>query len=286
MSLSPYTLRMPKMRTTAAIFASPHSGRNYPAAFVRDSQLDEVALRSSEDAFIDRLYESAPEFGAPLLAATFPRAYVDLNRAPDELDPALITGVVRRRHNPRIASGLGVIPRVVAHSRTIRQGKISLFEAKRRLRHCYYPYHNKLKQLVEETERDFRHVLLFDCHSMPHDALVATSYAFDKKPDVVLGDRYGASCAKRIADEAERIFTDAGLRVSRNLPFAGAYVTQQYGWPSIGRHTLQIEIDRALYMDEEKIVPRDDFSEFQALMRSVVKRLADLATDDLMLAAE
>ncbi len=286
MSRKPYTLLQPKKRLTAAIFASPHSGRDYPASFTRASILDETTLRSSEDAFVDRLYDCAPEFGAPLLAANFPRAYVDLNRAPDELDPALIKGVVRRRHNPRIASGLGVIPRVVSQAREIRQGKISLIEARRRLRSCYHPYHDRLKSMVEETEHAFGQVILFDCHSMPHEALVSTSYAYDKKPEIVLGDRHGAACAPSIMDEVERIFRDAGLRVSRNLPFAGAYVTQQYGWPTLGRHAIQIEIDRALYMDEARVEPRADFDAFRTLMHGIVFRLARLGEGRVKLAAE
>ena len=286
MSREPYTLLQPEKRRTATIFASPHSGRDYPASFRRSSVLDERTLRSSEDAFVDRLYDCAPEFGAPLLAANFPRAYVDLNRAPDELDPALIKGVARRRHNPRIASGLGVIPRVVAQAREIRQGKISLVEARRRLRNCYHPYHDRLKRLVEETEQAFGQVILFDCHSMPHEALVSTSYAYDSRPEIVLGDRYGAACAAPIIDEVERIFRAAGLRVSRNLPFAGAYVTQQYGWPSLGRHAIQIEIDRSLYMDETRVEPRADFEEFRTLMRGIVSDLVRLGEGRVRLAAE
>lgn len=282
----PFTLTMPEHRDTAAVFASPHSGRDYPWSFIRASDLDELTIRSSEDAYVDRLYESAPANGAPLLAATLPRAYVDLNRNADELDPALITGVRQRGHNPRISSGLGVIPRVVANGRRIREGKISMTEARRRLRDFYHPYHDKLDLLLSESRAQFGFALLFDCHSMPHEALAATSYAYDKKPEVVLGDRHGAACAAELIEVVEAAFQRAGLRVSRNLPFAGAHVTQRYGRPSAGRHAIQIEIDRALYLDEARVRPRDDFPAFQALIAGVVAELAELGRGALELAAE
>jgi len=286
MSRAAYNLALPDHRTTAAVFASPHSGRNYPWSFIRASQLDEVTIRSSEDAFVDRLYSDAPGFGAPFLEALTPRAYVDLNRAEDELDPALINGVRQTRYNPRVAAGLGVIPRVVANGREIRSGKIGLGEARRRLTTCYHPYHQMLRRLTDESREKFGFALLFDCHSMPHEALAATSYAFDKKPDVVLGDRFGAACAPEFTDAAARAFEGAGLRVSRNLPFAGAFVTKNYGKPNIGMHALQIEIDRALYMDEATITPRADFSEFRQMLRDITRQLAEMGRGEIKLAAE
>ena len=193
MSRPPYVLTLPERQTTAAIFASPHSGREYPWEFIRQSRVDEVAIRSSEDAYVDRLFDMAPEHGAPFLTTVVPRAYVDLNRAADELDPALIQGVTGTRSNPRIAAGLGVIPRVVAGGRVIREGKIGIDEARRRLNQYYHPYHARLSRLVDQTRARFGHAILFDCHSMPHEALVSTAYAYREKPQIVLGDRFGAS---------------------------------------------------------------------------------------------
>jgi N-formylglutamate deformylase len=277
---------MPIKRSTACIFASPHSGRDYPWSFIRDSDLDEKTIRSSEDAFVDQLFETAPEFGAPLLAALMPRAYVDLNRGPDELDPALIYGVRQTGHNPRISSGLGVIPRVVSNGRAIRQGKISMIEARRRLDLCYHPYHSQLQTLMDESRRMFGQAVLFDCHSMPHEALAVTSYAFDQRPEIVLGDRFGAASSAEFMDAAEQAFKDAGLRVSRNLPFAGAHVTQKYGQPNRGHHAIQIEIDRSLYLNEAEVQPNADFASFQALMTGVIEKLADLGAGEIRLAAE
>jgi N-formylglutamate amidohydrolase len=282
----PYILTLPARRDTAAIFASPHSGRDYPWSFIRASQLDEMTIRSSEDAFVDMLYDSAPACGAPMLAATMPRAYVDLNRAADELDPALIIGAKQSGHNPRISSGLGVIPRVVANGREIREGKISMFEAKRRLRDYYHPYHSRLDVLMSESRNEFGFALLFDCHSMPHEALASTSYAYNQKPEVVLGDRHGAACAPGLIEAVEAAFKRTGLRVTRNLPFAGAHVAQSYGRPAAGRHAIQIEIDRALYLDEAKVRPSADFEEFRTLLTGVIAELAELGRGELQLAAE
>ncbi|MCB1367128.1 MAG: N-formylglutamate amidohydrolase [Rhodobacteraceae bacterium] len=282
----PHILTMPEKQTTACVFASPHSGRDYPWSFIRDSALDEHVIRSSEDAYVDALFASAPAHGAPLLAATVPRAFVDLNRAPEELDPALIEGVRQRSHNPRIASGLGVIPRVVAGARSIRSGKITRIEAERRLDLYYHPYHAELTNLMEATRRDFGRAILFDCHSMPHEALAATAYAFDQRPEIVLGDRFGAACGQEILEAVEAIFRDAGLRVARNLPFAGAHITQTYGRPSAGFHAIQIEIDRALYLDEARIEPGPDFEAFREVLDAVIGKLADLGRRRLRMAAE
>jgi len=286
MSRPPFVLLMPEVRNTATVFASPHSGRSYPWSFIRSSQLDEQSIRSSEDAFVEQLFAAAPDFGAPLLSTDIPRAYVDLNRAADELDPALISGARQTGHNPRISSGLGVIPRVVANGREIRTGKMTMVEAHQRLDRYYFPYHDKLADLLNQSHSMFGFAVLLDCHSMPHEALAVTSYAYDKKPEIVLGDRFGAACLPDLIEAVDEIFTAAGLRVSRNLPFAGAHVTQKYGRPSRGQHALQIEIDRSIYMDEAAMRPNDDFAEICAMLRNVVAELTELGRGALQHAAE
>lgn len=287
MSRESYRLELPETRDTAVVFASPHSGRNYPWDFIRESELDEVTIRSSEDAYVDQLFAAAPEYGAPLLSTDIPRAYVDLNRSADELDPALIIGVRQTGHNPRISSGLGVIPRVVANGRAIRNGKISAREAQERLSQYYHPYHMCLTALLAEAREKFGFSLLFDCHSMPSDAVASTSFAGGIKPDVVLGDRFGAACAPAIIEAAEQAFQAEGFVVSRNLPFAGAFVTQQYGRPSSAQHCIQIEIDRSIYMNEGDLSLRDDFADVQARITNVVWSLSALGrAEEIRLAAE
>jgi N-formylglutamate amidohydrolase len=286
MSTAPYFLRRPDLQATPVIFASPHSGRNYPADFLRASILDEYAIRSSEDAFVDMLFADAPVFGAPLLAANAPRAYIDLNRASEELDPALIEGVRKSTHNPRVTSGLGVIPRVVSNGRAIYRGKISLEEARMRIRDHWRPYHSRLQALLDETRKIHGHAILIDCHSMPHEAIEAASHGRASKPQIVLGDRFGAAANQAIVDRVEAAFTAQGFRVVRNAPFAGAYTAQHYGRPSREQHVIQVEIDRALYMDEAQIRPKPGFDAFRKLISRVISDITEIGGRDLPLAAE
>ncbi|WP_238547916.1 N-formylglutamate amidohydrolase [Meridianimarinicoccus roseus] len=281
-----YDLLEPSATTTGVVFASPHSGRAYPANMRKTTVLDELALRSSEDAYVDRLIADAPLLGAPLLLARTPRAFVDLNRSPDELDPAVIEGVRRVIHNPRVTSGLGVIPRVVANGRAIYRGKIPLSEARRRIDDHWHPYHAALRALLQRQRAAFGIAVLVDCHSMPHEAIEGMSSGRGPVPDVVLGDRFGAAADAGIVDRIEAAFTAEGLRVARNAPFAGAFIAQRYGRPTQGTHVVQIEIDRALYMDEARVTPLPRFDELRGLMRRVMSDIVDIARPELPLAAE
>jgi N-formylglutamate deformylase len=258
------------------VFASPHSGRDYPDWFVQESLLDARTIRSSEDAFVDQLFDCAPHFGAPFLAAHAPRAFLDLNRAKDELDPALIEDVRSVGHNPRIASGLGVIPRVVANGRPIYYGKMSRARADDRLKTHWHPYHTALQELLDESRALFGKVILIDCHSMPSEAVQSALRPGTRRPEIVLGDRFGASAHSEIVDEIAEAFENEGFAVARNMPFAGAYVTQTYGRPARGQHAIQIEIDRSLYMDEASITPHIGFGVFQARLAKVVAKIADI----------
>ena len=286
MTLAPYRLLAPEALRSCIVFAAPHSGRGYTDAFLRQSVLDRQSIRSSEDAFVDLLFDSAPAHGAPFLVAEVPRAYVDLNRAPDELDPALIDGVRRTMHNPRVSSGLGVVPRVVANGRAIYRGRIAEDVARERIRRFWRPYHAALQGLLDEARDAFGEAILIDCHSMPHEAIENARGGGGRLPHVVLGDRFGASASREVVEAVESVFAGAGLRVARNAPFAGAYVTQHYGRPSRRQHVVQIEIDRALYMDERAIRPSADFAAFKALIDRLVAQLCDLGRPAVPMAAE
>lgn len=276
MSHKAYHVRHPLDRNNCAVFASPHSGRTYPSSFMRQSVLDKHAIRSSEDAFVDVLFGSAPSHGAPLVTAGMPRAYVDVNRSEDELDPALIQGVRRSGHNPRVASGLGVVPRVVANGKAIYSGKITRAEAQRRIDTYWRPYHAAVRSELDQAKEMFGQAILLDCHSMPHEAMDSVAQSGAPRPDVVLGDRFGAAASDLIVGLVEDAFLAAGLTVTRNTPFAGAYVTQHYGRPSSGVHAIQIEIDRSLYMDERQIRPHAGFEPFCKLIDGVIEDIARL----------
>lgn len=286
MPKAPYTLRAPAVQTTSVVFASPHSGRDYPWEFLRQSVLDERVIRSSEDAFVDLLFEDAPTFGAPLLVATAPRAFIDLNRAAEELDPALIEGVRKSTHNPRVTSGLGVIPRVVANGRSIYRGKLTQDEARARLRDFWRPYHDRLQKLLDDTRAQHGQAIMIDCHSMPHEAIDCIGTNGVPHPEIVLGDRFGAAAGQDIVEKIEAAFANAGLRVVRNSPFAGAYTAQHYGRPSKGQHVIQVEIDRSLYMNERLVRPSGNFPAFQQLIRGIIAEVAKIGRTGVPLAAE
>ncbi|MGI9370123.1 MAG: N-formylglutamate amidohydrolase [Ruegeria sp.] len=281
-----YDLEMPANRTSCVVFSSPHSGRDYPMQMLQQSVLNRHLIRSSEDAYVDRLFDTAPGLGVPLIKAKMPRAYLDLNRSADELDPALIDGIRRRGHNPRVTSGLGVIPRVVANGRAIYRGKLTIDEARHRIDTYWHPYHARLKSLLAESHKMFGQAILIDCHSMPHEAVAAAGTTRSGRPEIVLGDRFGASASGEIVDQIETAFAAAGLSVVRNAPFAGAYVTQTYGRPGRRQHAVQIEIDRSLYMDEQKILPGTNFDAFRQTLRQVISDIARIGPEAVPLAAE
>ncbi|MEM6619809.1 MAG: N-formylglutamate amidohydrolase [Pseudomonadota bacterium] len=281
-----FHLHLPRQITSAAVFSSPHSGRAYPARFLDLSELDPITLRSSEDAFVDQLFSSCLSHGAPLLAASAPRAYVDLNRGADELDPAIVAGVKAAGLNPRVASGLGVIPRVVSEGRPIQKNKITRAEAEARLDRFYHPWHRQLRDLLDTARGAFGEVLLIDCHSMPHEALAHSAGFFGKMPEIVLGDRFGSSCRSDYITAVEGFFREEGFRTARNTPFAGAHITQSYGRPSSGQHTIQIEIDRSLYLNEKTVTKREGFDRVRRRLGRVVGKICAMMDLPLQMAAE
>ncbi|SPF79793.1 N-formylglutamate amidohydrolase [Pseudoprimorskyibacter insulae] len=286
MPKSAFHVEEPEFLTSCVVFASPHSGRDYPWSFINRTELDETLIRSSEDAYVDRLFDCAPAFGAPLLCAGAPRAFIDLNRSSEELDPALINGVRRGGHNPRVASGLGVVPRVVANGRAIYRGKMSMDEARDRIDRYWRPYHDQLQALLDRAHAEFGQAILIDCHSMPREAVEGVATKTGKRPEIVIGDRFGAAASTHVVDQIEAAFQQAGFVVSRNAPFAGAFITQHYGRPSRNQHAIQIEIDRSLYMEEASIMPHAGFRQLRQTLRNVIAMLSGLSGKNQQLAAE
>ena len=281
-----YDLRLPLKVTNPVVFSSPHSGRNYPKDFVRNSILSKTQLRSSEDAFVEELFGGVIAFGSPLLAASAPRAYVDVNRGGDELDPSIIEGAKAVYNNPRISSGLGVIPRVVSDRRQIQSGKMSMEEAMKRLETCYAPYHKILTELLAHAKMKFGMAILLDCHSMPNDALQNAMAPGGARPDIILGNRFGASTRQDVFDVVETALKEVGFAVGRNTPFAGGYITQKYGVPAKNQHTVQIEINRSLYMNEKRIRKNRDFENVQTAIRTASRMICDNFGQSVSLAAE
>ncbi|MFT8245355.1 N-formylglutamate amidohydrolase [Roseomonas sp. BN140053] len=267
----PYTVVRPERQTMPLVLASPHSGRNYPLDLLANSRLNPLNLRRSEDSFVDELFADAPAHGAPLLAATFPRVYCDANREAWELDPAMFDGPLPDWVNtasPRVCAGLGTIARIVATGEPVYDRRLSFAEAEDRVRRLWQPYHEALKALIAETFAAFGTCLLLDCHSMP------SGLPGPVRADFILGDAHGTTCAPRATRLIEESLSALGYQVRRNEPYAGGYVTRHYGRPREGVHALQIEVARALYMDERAIRPLPEMARLRGEMSGLLAALA------------
>jgi N-formylglutamate deformylase len=268
----PFTLVQPDDQTAPLVFASAHSGRNYAAAFVAAARLDPVGLRRSEDSFVDELFGAAPAHGAPLLCANFPRAFCDANREAWELDPAMFEEALPDWVNTtsaRVGAGLGTIARVVASGESIYREKLRFAEAEQRVLTCWQPFHRTLESLLAATRARFGGCLLIDCHSMP-----ASVQPGRPSIDVVLGDAHGTTCGPRTIRLVEQVLEGLGYRVRRNDPYAGGFITRHYGRPRERVEAVQIELNRALYMDETLIEKLPGFAKVQSDMATLIATLA------------
>jgi N-formylglutamate amidohydrolase len=275
-STDPVVVRRPSQQTVPIVFASPHSGQCYPVELLAASRLDPLSLRRSEDSFVDELFIAAPEYGAPLIAATFPRAWCDANREAWELDQGMFTDRLPGWVNTtsaRVGAGLGTIARVVASGEAIYRGKLLFADAEQRIRTCWQPFHDGLEALIAETQATFAGCLLIDCHSMPTHGHVSRSGA--KPADFVLGDAHGTACSPLVTRLVEELLIAQGFSVRRNDPYAGGYITRHYGRPREGVQALQIEIARDLYMDEARIERLTGFADVQAAVTRLIARLAE-----------
>ncbi len=269
----------PERLSSPLVFSSPHSGRAYSRDFLAASDLDLLTLRSSEDVAVDDLFSAAPLHGAPLLHANFPRAFLDVNREPYELDPKLFGHPLPEYANPRslrVASGLGTIARVVSEGRPIYRAPLPLSEGLARIEQCYKPYHAMLETLMNRSCEKFGVVYLIDCHSMPSRMPTGDS----RRPyepvnaDFVIGDRHGASCDAGFSHRVHSLLAGMGYRVARNKPYAGGYITTHYASRSRGRHALQIEINRALYLDEATLRPLPSYESLKADLTRLIAEIA------------
>ncbi|MGE3932274.1 MAG: N-formylglutamate amidohydrolase [Rhodospirillaceae bacterium] len=279
-----YDIAAPATASVPFVFASPHSGTNYPPAFVRASNLDPLALRRSEDSFVDELFAATPAHGAPLIRALFPRAYIDPNREPFELDPAMFADELPAYANTqssRVAAGLGTIAKVVSNGQEIYGQKLRFAEAADRINRFYRPYHKALQGLLDDAMARFSTYVLVDCHSMPSIGGPMDPDAGRGRADMILGDCFGTACSPVVTDAAERALRAEGFRVIRNKPFAGGFTTRNYGRPGEHRHALQIEINRALYMDERRIERASGFAELAERLGRLVAALTALTPADL-----
>ena len=276
---APYQILNPAKRTLPLVLSSPHSGRRYSPDFLAAARLDAHAIRRSEDAFVDILFAGAIGEGAPMIRALFPRAFVDVNREAFEMDPEMfrdpLPGYVNTSSR-RVRAGLGTIARQVGDGLEIYQDKLVFADALQRINQLYRPYHAGLAQMINETCGIFGHCILLDCHSMPSVNYKGQKASRPSEADIVLGDCHGRACMPRLIEIAEQILGRSGYSVVRNVPYSGGHTTQHYGRPERGVHALQIEIMRALYMDEESLVPHQGLAKVAADMAQLVRALGQL----------
>jgi N-formylglutamate deformylase len=277
----PFEVVEPAALSGPVVCNSPHSGRAYPSGFLAQSRLDLPTLRRSEDTFVDELFADSVAYGVPLMRAHFPRAFLDVNREPYELDPRMFEGRLPAFANTRslrVAGGLGTIARVVGDAREIYDRRLPVDEALSRIELYYKPYHRALRRLIVNAQKSFGLAVLIDCHSMPSNAS-----GRDERPraDVVLGDRYGTSCVPDVTDVIEESLRDLGYAVLRNKPYAGGFITEHYGDPAAGLHAVQVEINRALYMDERLYRRSQRFEAVRTDLGRMVARLAEVTAQGI-----
>ena len=267
--LPPFQVTAPQVQAAPFVLCSPHSGSVYPADFLSLSRLNPHSLRKSEDCFVDELFLPIAVEGVPLIAARFPRAYLDVNREPYELDPELFSEPLpdfANTQSVRVVGGLGTIARIVADGEEIYRSKLPLASGIARVEQLYIPFHAALAELIEETRQRFGYAILIDCHSMPSAAMAP---AGGPRPDIVLGDRFGASADCKITRFLKDVLVGLGYEVQMNRPYAGGYITEHYGRPARDVHAVQIEINRGLYLDELTLRPTEDFAELQRDLKSI-----------------
>lgn len=272
-----FHLHSPDPQRVPFVFNSPHSGRVYPERFLRQTRLSRTAIRRSEDAYVDELFSSVPELGAPFLTANFPRAWLDVNREPFELDPGMFRESLPAGANSRsarVAGGLGTVPRIVGEGLEIYSGPLPLREALERIEQAYVPYHACLQELLEQTFEQFGFAVLIDCHSMPASIRLGDH---GHRPDFIIGDRFGTSASRGLSDHAIRCLSSMGYHVAYNRPYAGGFITEHYGRPGNGQHALQIEVNRGLYMNESNYEKSRGFGPVQQDLGRFCRMLLEYA---------
>ena len=272
-----FNLKLSKTHKFRTIYSSPHSGSNYSEEFLAKTNLNLKELRSSEDAFIGELFKIAANYDSAFIEATFPRCFIDLNRSHLELDPKLFQGEFKYVSTPRNFAGFGVIPRLSGKGNSIYNSFLSLDEAQERLKNFYYPYHDNLRNLIHKAQLSSGFAIIFDCHSMPSSfPFFEGTYHRGHPSDIVLGDLNGSSCDPQLTQKVKATFESQGFSVSINKPFAGGFITKNYGNPKKSIHAIQIEINRGLYMDEEQIKPNSNFKAFKSTLAGIILKLSSI----------
>jgi len=273
MSSDVFDIAWPAAASGRLVFASPHSGQHRPDDMEAAPGLSLLTLRSAEDVAVDQLIAVGADHGVPVLSARTSRVYLDLNRAPSELDSVLIEGVEVTQQTGKVAAGFGVVPRRAGDGTPLYDRRLSRTEAEGRIDRVHAPYHAALGELMQAARERHGMAMLIDWHSMPSRAAGVVTRG-QRAVDIILGDRHGAACRSATTRRARALFEAQGWRVGLNAPYAGGYATQHWGRPGAGFEALQVEINRALYLDEQALEPSADYAQFGHALTQVIAGLA------------
>ncbi len=264
--------RDPHAEAVPLVLDSPHSGAVYPQDFAYCCPLP--VLRRAEDSFVDELYEAAPSHGATLIGALFPRSYIDVNRAADDLDPGLLAGALPPYLVPRPTTRVGLVRRHAQPGVPIYDQKLSPDEVLARIERYHTPYHRVLDDSCERLRREFGALWHINCHSMPSRGNRRHGHK-GEHGDFVLGDRDGTTCAAEFTDFVARFLRDLGYDVRINEGYKGVEIVRRQGRPADRRHSLQIEVDRSLYMDQKTLEKQHGFGRLKSDLAGLVAALAE-----------
>lgn len=277
-----YTLTTPEKPALPLVFDSPHSGRIYPDDFRYSCPFG--SLERAEDNDVDVLFESVPHYGASFLCAEFPRTYIDVNRAEDDIDTELLSERWPAPLNPtsRSYGGIGLIRRLVKPGQPVYDRKLSVAEIRHRLDSYYHPYHDVLKTLLDQAHYNFGSVWHINCHSMPSTKTAAPYNIMNPPSDFVLGDRDGTSCDPAFTHFLRDVLRDMGYRVAINNPYKGVEVVRRSAHPAAGRHSIQIEISKSLYWDEIRNKRTNNFNALKANLDDLAEKTAAYVSNNLV----
>ncbi len=267
------------------VFDSPHSGTHYPDDFRYGCALDR--LKTIEDAYVDELFEQAPDYQAIFIKALFPRSYIDVNRARNDIDEQLLNDPWPNAlygsidPSPRSDGGIGLIPRLIRPGTPIYDRKLSANEVMNRIKNYYDPYHDTLCTTLDQAYYNYGHVYHINCHSMPsNSAYQKRPTSLHKRPcDIVLGDKDGQTCERDFIYALRDFWKNLGYHTTINDPFKGVELISAYAQPTRGRSSLQLEINRSLYMDENTGDKNKDFEHIKQHCTDMIKLCAELSKD-------
>ncbi|CAI3941520.1 N-formylglutamate amidohydrolase (HutG) [Commensalibacter communis] len=266
----PFLIQRPHTTPSYPILiSSPHSGMEYDSHLLSLCRLSLDELRKSEDSYVNLLLEHVSQYGVTFLQTCLPRIFCDLNREAWELDPDLFKEPLPEwchTNSPQVKRGLGTVHKISNNGKQIYKYYLSFPKIKQRIETYWFSYHQQIQGFIQKNCEGNGGCIILDIHSMPSMPKRNPYYA-----DIVLGDGFSLTCSPTLINNSQKFFTDKGLKVSKNIPYAGGYITRHYGNPHQNVHVMQIEINKSLYMDEDSFELHNGFSKLQSILDEYVQ---------------